>query len=210
MVINAGACRPLGAGLGGTGNLTVTSGHLALGAGTMGSISVTVLGGPVDWSATTTSKQLTLSSYQGTLHSQQSITLVVTVRRVKGTGGTAAVYIDPVGAAEQAVGVSWSSRPADSTPFPVRAEIRITVCVAFGDWVDAAAQDPGLTVRVRVRIAVPFEGHALPVSRTAADLCRSHAVRDPECALVVRSAVAAQCLTSASSRAGTLSLNGDR
>lgn len=112
---------PSGAGLGGTGNLTVTSGHLALGAGTMGSISVTVLGGPVDWSATTTSKQLTLSSYQGTLHSQQSITLVVTVRRVKGTGGTAAVYIDPVGAAEQAVGVSWSSRQADSTPSPPKS-----------------------------------------------------------------------------------------
>ena len=30
----------------------------------MGSISVTVLGGPVDWSATTTSKQLTLSSFR--------------------------------------------------------------------------------------------------------------------------------------------------
>ena len=112
------AAGPSGAGLGGTGNLAVTSGHLALGAGTMGSISVTVLGGPVDWSATTTSKQLTLSSYQGTLQSQQSITLVVTVRRVKGTGGTAAVYIDPVGAADQAIGVSWSSRPAHSTPSP--------------------------------------------------------------------------------------------
>ncbi|MGH3186294.1 MAG: RNA polymerase sigma factor [Streptosporangiaceae bacterium] len=109
---------PSGAGLGGTGSLTVTSGHLALGAGSMGSISVTVLGGPVDWSATTTSKQLTLSSYWGTLKAQQSVTLVVTVRRVKGTGGTASVYIDPIGAADQAIGVSWSSRAARSTPSP--------------------------------------------------------------------------------------------
>jgi DNA-directed RNA polymerase specialized sigma24 family protein len=109
---------PAGAGLGGTGSLTVASGRLSLGTGSVGTISVTVLGGPVDWSATTTSKQLTLSRYQGTLQAQQSTTVVVTVRRVKGTGGTAAVYIDPVGAAHQAIGVSWSSRPARSTPAP--------------------------------------------------------------------------------------------
>ncbi len=109
---------PSGAGPAGTGNLTVTSGHLALGGGSMGSISVTVLGGPVDWSATTTSKQLTLSRYRGTLRSRQSITLVVTVRRVMGTGGTGAVYIDPVGAADQAIGVSWSSRPAHPAASP--------------------------------------------------------------------------------------------
>ncbi len=107
---------PSGAGLGGTGSLTVASGRLSLGTGSVGTISVTVLGGPVDWSATTSSKQLTLSRYQGTLQAQQSTTVVVTVRRVKGTGGTAAVYIDPVGAAHQAIGVSWSSRPARSTP----------------------------------------------------------------------------------------------
>jgi DNA-directed RNA polymerase specialized sigma24 family protein len=109
---------PSGAGLGGTGSLTVASGRLSLGTGSVGTISVTVLGGPVDWSATTSSKQLTLSRYQGTLQAQQSTTVVVTVRRVKGTGGTAAVYIDPVGAAHQAIGVSWSSRPARSTPAP--------------------------------------------------------------------------------------------
>ena len=109
---------PAGAGLGGTGSLTVASGRLSLGTGSVGTISVTVLGGPVDWSATTTSKQLTLSRYQGTLQAQQSTTVVVTVRRVKGTGGTAAVYIDPVGAAHQAIAVSWSSRPARSAPSP--------------------------------------------------------------------------------------------
>ena len=103
---------PSGTGLGGTGSLTVASGRLSLGTGSVGTISVTVLGGPVNWSATTTSKLLTLSSYAGTLRAQQSTTLVVTVRRVKGTGGTAAVYIDPVGAADRSIGVSWSSRPS--------------------------------------------------------------------------------------------------
>ena len=103
---------PSGAGLGGTGSLTVAAGRLSLGTGSVGTISVTVLGGPVNWSATTTSKLLTLSSYAGTLRAQQSTTLVVTVRRVKGTGGTAAVYIDPVGAADRSIGVSWSSRPS--------------------------------------------------------------------------------------------------
>ena len=185
---------PSGAGLGGTGSLAVASGRLSLGTGSVGTISVTVLGGPVNWSATTTSKQLTLSSYQGTLRAQQSTTLVVTVRRVKGTGGTAAVYIDPVGAAGQAIGVSWSSRPArrDSVPLGVRAEDRIAVCVAFRDGVDA--EGPGLPVRVPIWVTVPFKGHDLSVSRPVRDVCVSRPVRDPECALVVRSAVAAQRL----------------
>ncbi len=136
--------------------------------------------------------------------------MVVTVRRVKGTGGTAAVYIDPVGAAGPGDRreLVLPACPFDPFSLPVRVENRITVGVAFRDRVDA--EGPGLPLRVPVWIAVPLEGHDLSVSDAAGDLGVSRAVRDPESALVVRSAVAAQHLTWASSLAGALSLNGDR
>jgi DNA-directed RNA polymerase specialized sigma24 family protein len=111
------------------GTLTMAPARLDLGSGTEGQITLTADGGPVSWSASTSSGWLTLSSSQGTLQAGQSVTLTVTVSRHGGRGGSAAVVVDwsPVTPAaavpataptsSQAVQVSWSADP-QASPSP--------------------------------------------------------------------------------------------
>lgn len=117
-----------------TGSLIVTPDRLDLGTGSTGQLTLTATGGPVDWSADTSSTLVTLSSLQGTLQAGQSVTLVVTVNQ-RGHGASSAfVFIDatpetPDGAAagapsaapsaSQAVEVTWTtSNPRNSRPSP--------------------------------------------------------------------------------------------
>jgi hypothetical protein len=114
--------------------LIVTPDRLDLGTGSTGQLTLTATGGPVDWSADTSSTLVTLSSLQGTLQAGQSVTLVVTVNQ-RGHGASSAfVFIDatpetPDGAAagapsaapsaSQAVEVTWTtSNPRNSRPSP--------------------------------------------------------------------------------------------
>jgi hypothetical protein len=116
------------------GTLEVTPGQLALGRGSTGQIILTADGGPVSWSASNSSGQLTLSGQQGTLPAGQSVTLTVTVNKRAGHGGRASVIIDwspvtPAAAAvpatapdsSQAVQVSWSA-DASSGPTPAPSD----------------------------------------------------------------------------------------
>jgi DNA-directed RNA polymerase specialized sigma24 family protein len=99
------------------GRLTVTPGSLALGAGLAGQLEVTAVGGPVRWSAATSTGRVSLSSYSGTLRAGQSITLVVSVSRVDGSAGIAVITIS-AGSSARAIGVSWAARPAHEAGYP--------------------------------------------------------------------------------------------
>lgn len=96
------------------GQLQVSPGDLSLGTGSTGEITLTASGGPVSWSASTTSADLTLSSGGGTLAAGQQAVLTVTVSRAQDPSGQASVTFGPGG---EAVTVSWSA-PASSSPPP--------------------------------------------------------------------------------------------
>ena len=120
-------------------------GQLTLGRCSAGQLTLTAVGGPVSWSASTSSAQVALSSQQSTLQAGQSVTLVVTVTLGGDARGHAFVLIDsaPVDGpvpiaprlASQAVEVTWAAvaretrsrllrtplraaRPRPRTPFP--------------------------------------------------------------------------------------------
>jgi DNA-directed RNA polymerase specialized sigma24 family protein len=111
------------------GTLVVTPDQLNLGSNSTGQLTLTAQGGPVSWSASSSSA-LTLSGSQGTLQAGQSVTLVVTVNRGSGGAGTAYVFINssPVDgassaapSASQAVQVAWTSyhpKPPRPSPSP--------------------------------------------------------------------------------------------
>ncbi len=112
-----------------TGNLVVTPGQLNLGNGTTGQITLTAKGGPVSWSADTSSSLVVLNDQQGSLRAGQSVTLTVTVTQ-NGDSGDEFVFVDSwpsTGAAAgapsagpsatQAVEVTWTS-PRSVTPSP--------------------------------------------------------------------------------------------
>ncbi len=112
-----------------TGSLAVRPGRLNLGRGTAGQLTLTAVGGPVSWSASTSSALVALSSQQGTLQAGQSVTLVVTLNQGGDGRGHAFVVIDsaPVDGpgpiaprpASQAVEVIWAAdRPGDPQPSP--------------------------------------------------------------------------------------------
>jgi DNA-directed RNA polymerase specialized sigma24 family protein/outer membrane biosynthesis protein TonB len=96
------------------GSLGVTPDRLNLGSGTTGQLTLTAMGGPVSWSAGTSSALVTLSSQRGTLRAGQSVTLVVSVSP---GSGDATVFVDSSPAASQSVEVTWTSSPA-SSPAP--------------------------------------------------------------------------------------------
>jgi hypothetical protein len=102
--------RPLppGSQRGPQGYLAGMPGGLALGTGSSGEITVTAAGGPVRWAATTSTAQVSLSSYSGTLRAGHGITLVVSVSRTEGSGGSAVVTIS-AGSAARAIVVTWSA-----------------------------------------------------------------------------------------------------
>jgi DNA-directed RNA polymerase specialized sigma24 family protein len=104
------------------GSLGVTPGRLDLGPSTTGQLTLTAMGGPVSWSADTSSALVTLSSQRGTLQAGQSVTLVVSVSP---GSGDATVFVDssPVTgaatAASQSVEVTWTpSRSSSPAPSP--------------------------------------------------------------------------------------------
>ncbi|MGH3158307.1 MAG: hypothetical protein ACRDNF_17280, partial [Streptosporangiaceae bacterium] len=104
-------------GTGGTppaGQLQVSPGDLPLGTGTTGEITLTASGGPVSWSATTASMDVTLSGTGGTIPAGSQTVITVTVSRSQDQAGQATIAFGP---GSQAVTVSWSS-PASSPPPP--------------------------------------------------------------------------------------------
>ncbi len=99
-----------------TGRLLVSSGHLDLGATSSASLALTAIGGPVAWSASTSSAELALGSYAGWLARGGKATLVLTVARDGGRSGQAAVIIGP---GNLSVLASWTAQsPSSSLSVP--------------------------------------------------------------------------------------------
>jgi DNA-directed RNA polymerase specialized sigma24 family protein len=96
------------------GQLQVSPGDLPLGTGSTGEITLTASGGPVTWSATTTSTDVTLSGTGGTIPAGQQTVIMVTVSRSQDAAGQATITFGP---GSQTVTVSWST-PASSPPPP--------------------------------------------------------------------------------------------
>ena len=136
------------------GTLSVTPDPVNLGSQSTGQITLAASGGPVSWSASTSSGRLGLSSDQGTLQAGQSVTVTVNVTRHNGNGGSGYVVVDwnpvsPVAAAEpdaspqtsQDVQVSWSATvttsPSPSAASPSRpvAVRPVAVCLRLGRYV---------------------------------------------------------------------------
>ncbi|HEY3954063.1 MAG TPA: sigma-70 family RNA polymerase sigma factor [Streptosporangiaceae bacterium] len=113
---------PGGTGTGtGTGTPTPPAGRLqdspadlALGTGSTGQITLSASGGPVGWTASSSSADISLSSSGGHLAAGQQTVVTVTVNRTQQPSGQGTVTFTPGGGA---VTVSWSS-PASSPPPP--------------------------------------------------------------------------------------------
>lgn len=99
------------------GTLSVSPGGVALGTGTTGQLVLTAVGGPVRWSASTSSAQVSLSSEEGMLQAGRSVTLEVMITRGP-KGGNAVVSVEPPAATPQAVEVSWAPLPRTRRPSP--------------------------------------------------------------------------------------------
>jgi DNA-directed RNA polymerase specialized sigma24 family protein len=107
--------QPATTGAGGTmaspGTLQVSTDRLAVGTGSTGQITLTAVGGTVNWSASSSSPvQVSLSSYFGKLQAGQSVTLTVTVTR-GANRGSATISLEPPASAPQTVQVSWMALP---------------------------------------------------------------------------------------------------
>jgi hypothetical protein len=93
------------------GTLELSTNDVAVGTGSVGQITLTAVGGQVDWSAASSApSQVSLDSYAGTLQAGQSITLTVVVTR-GADGGSATISFEPPASAPQSVLVSWTSLP---------------------------------------------------------------------------------------------------
>jgi DNA-directed RNA polymerase specialized sigma24 family protein len=112
------APSPVRGGGGGTvppaGQLQASPGDLDLGTGSTGAITLTASGGPVTWSASTASADLTLSSEGGAIPAGQQATVTVTVSRAQDPSGQTTITFSPGG---ETVSVSWSA-PASTSPPP--------------------------------------------------------------------------------------------
>jgi DNA-directed RNA polymerase specialized sigma24 family protein len=104
-----------GPGQGGAGHLGVSPGQLSLGPDSTGQVTLTAVDGPVTWSATSSSAEITLSSDGGTLADGQQVVLTVDVNRSSSNPGQAAITFGPGGAT---VTVSWTS-PVTTPPPPI-------------------------------------------------------------------------------------------
>jgi DNA-directed RNA polymerase specialized sigma24 family protein len=98
----------------GPGQLQVSPSSLVLGPGSTGQLTLTASGGPVTWSAVTSSSDITLSSSGGTIAAGQQVTVTVSITRAQNVAGQGTITIGPGGAT---VPVSWSD-PATSPPPP--------------------------------------------------------------------------------------------
>jgi hypothetical protein len=110
------------------GSLVVTPGGLNLTSSTStGQLTLTAKGGPVSWSASTSSALTLSGASQGTLKAGQSVTLPVSVSQGSGGAGSGFVFIASTAAdgaaattsTSQAVEVTWPpSQPKKSNPSP--------------------------------------------------------------------------------------------
>ena len=96
------------------GQLQVSPGRLDLGAGSTGQLRLTASGGPVTWSAVTSSSDIALSSGGGTIEAGQQVVVTVDITRAQNTSGQGTITIGPGGAT---IPVSWSD-PSTSPPPP--------------------------------------------------------------------------------------------
>ena len=92
------------------GTLAISSGSVDLGTGSTSQVTLTAVSGSVSWSASTSSEQVSLTSYQGTLQAGQSVALYIAVNR-GAQGGAAVIWIEPSAAPPTAVQVTWESFP---------------------------------------------------------------------------------------------------
>jgi DNA-directed RNA polymerase specialized sigma24 family protein len=101
------------------GQLQVSPADLDLGPeASSGEFTLTASGGPVTWTASTSSADVTLSGNGGTIPAGQQAVVTVTVSRAQDEAGQATITFGPGG---QAVTVSWTtpvSSPPASTPPP--------------------------------------------------------------------------------------------
>jgi len=93
------------------GTLQLSTNDVAVGTGSAGQITLTAVGGEVDWSAISSApSRVSLDSYTGTLRAGQSVTLTVLITRGAG-GGSATISFEPPASVPQAVLVSWTPLP---------------------------------------------------------------------------------------------------
>jgi DNA-directed RNA polymerase specialized sigma24 family protein len=107
-----------------SGRLQVSPTQLGLGAGSTGEITLTADGGPVAWSAQTSSPDLTLSATGGTVQPGRPVTVTVTVSRAQDASGQAAIAFAPGG---DTVTITWSSPVSNPPPPPPTATPTPTV-----------------------------------------------------------------------------------
>lgn len=110
--------RPGGSRSGGSspgqGTVRMSPTRLVLGSGTAGQVTLRATGGPVSWSAQSSSPALTLSVTSGTVAAGGQEIMTVTVSRDQVPSGTATVTFGPFGAV---LTVSWSD-PVSNPPPP--------------------------------------------------------------------------------------------
>jgi DNA-directed RNA polymerase specialized sigma24 family protein len=96
------------------GQLQVSPSSLVLGTGSTGQLRLTASGGPVSWSASTSTSDIVLSSSGGTIAAGQTVVVTVDITRAQSTSGRGTITIGPGGAT---VAVSWSN-PSPPPPPP--------------------------------------------------------------------------------------------
>ncbi len=97
------------------GRLQLSSSSLDLGTASQGTIALSAVGGPVTWSASTSSPQLALGSYEGTLAAGAQVTVTVTVTSESAGPGRATLIIGP---GNLNVVVTWSDSSRSPAPSP--------------------------------------------------------------------------------------------
>jgi DNA-directed RNA polymerase specialized sigma24 family protein len=100
------------------GTLVVTPGTLDVGPGSQGQVVLTAQGGPDIWTAGTSTGEVSISAYGGSLQAGQSFTLLVTINRTGDGPGNALVYLDQGTPAAQTIKVFWSGTWPRPTPSP--------------------------------------------------------------------------------------------
>ncbi len=108
------AQQPLGGGLPAAGHLLLSADGIDLGTSVQGKIVLSAEGGPVTWSASTSSPKLSLSSYEGTLAAGANMALAVMVS--SGNRPGRATFI--VGPGNMTVAVTWSGTPGPAPSPP--------------------------------------------------------------------------------------------
>jgi len=98
------------------GQLQVQPGRLDLGRASSASIVLRALTGTVAWSASTSSPQVALSGYAGTLPRGGEVALRVIISRISRVAGAAGQATILIGPGNVSVPVTWSALPGSSPP----------------------------------------------------------------------------------------------